>query len=618
MSFLAKVWRLLVGIKDALVLATMLLFFALLYSLLSSTPNAAAIEDGALHVELDGTIVEQPERASPQDILFNSTSPLREHRLRDVVHVIETAATDTRIKAVALDLDGFVGGGQVSLQRVGAALDKVRKSGKPVIAHATGYSDDSYLLAAHASEIWLDPMGLTFIAGPGGSRPYFKGLIDKLGVTVRVYRVGKFKSFVEPYTRADQSPEAKQADQALVDSLFSAWMANVKAARPKAQLATYVQNPLGTIANQSSAQVALRSGMVDKLGDRIAWANRIAAIAGRDSSDPVDAFKGTDYADYLAAHPVPAGSDIGVVTVAGEIVDGEAPAGTSGGDTISRIILDAVAQKNLKALVVRVDSPGGSAIASEKIRQSLLVAKKADLPVIVSMANVAASGGYWIASAGDRIFAEPATITGSIGVFGIVPTFEKTLAKWGVTADGVATTPLSGQPDVLRGTNAVADQLIQSGVNEIYRRFTGLVSQQRRIPLARVEEIAQGRVWDGGSARQIGLVDSFGSLDDAIAEAAKRAKLDPKSVRPVYLDRMPNWFELYAERLKGTNEESRLPRDAYSQLVQRQQINLASAMIEASSIAKGPAVQVRCLSCPATPKIRADQGLMERLIAKLR
>ncbi|MEN9289271.1 MAG: hypothetical protein RL317_894, partial [Pseudomonadota bacterium] len=335
-------------------------------------------------------------------------------------------------------------------------------------------------------------------------------------------------------------------------------------------------------------------------------------------SDPVDGFKGTDYADYLAAHPVPGGSEIGVVTVAGEIVDGEAPAGTSGGDTISRIILDAVAQKNLKALVVRVDSPGGSAIASEKIRQSLLVAKKADLPVIVSMGNVAASGGYWIASAGDRIFAEPATITGSIGVFGIVPTFEKTLAKWGVTADGVTTTPLSGQPDVLRGTNAVADQLIQSGVNEIYRRFTRLVSEQRRIPMARVEEIAQGRVWDGGTARQIGLVDSFGSLDDAIAEAAKRAKLDPKSVRPVYLDRMPSWFELYAERFTGANEESSLPRDAYSQLVQRQQVKLAAAMIEASNVAKGPAVQVRCLSCPATPKMRADTGLIDRLIAKLR
>jgi protease-4 len=248
----------------------------------------------------------------------------------------------------------------------------------------------------------------------------------------------------------------------------------------------------------------------------------------------------------------------------------------------------------------------------------LLVAKKADLPVIVSMGNVAASGGYWIASAGDRIFAEPATITGSIGVFGIVPTFEKTLAKWGVTADGVTTTPLSGQPDVLRGTNAVADQLIQSGVNEIYRRFTRLVSEQRRIPMARVEEIAQGRVWDGGTARQIGLVDSFGSLDDAIAEAAKRAKLDPKSVRPVYLDRMPSWFELYAERFTGANEESSLPRDAYSQLVQRQQVKLAAAMIEASNVAKGPAVQVRCLSCPATPKMRADTGLIDRLIAKLR
>ena len=615
MSFLAKVWRLLVGIKDALVLMAMLLFFGLLYSILSATPNAAKVETGALYLALDGTIAEQPERASPQELLLNSGPQIHQYSVRDVVHVLNTAATDDRIKLIALDLDGFAGGGQVSLQRVGNALDAFRKSGKPVIAYATGYSDDSYLLAAHASEVWLDPMGLAFIAGPGGSRPYFKGLIDKLGVNVHVYRVGKFKSFVEPYIRADQSPEAKQADQALAQSLFSAWLADVRAARPKAQLAGYVQNPAGAIARQSPAQAALRAGLVDKLGDEIGWSQRVAELAGRDGSGAADSFKGTDYADYLAAHPVPSGRDIGVITIAGDIVDGEAPAGTSGGDTISRIILDAVAQKNLKALVVRVDSPGGSALASEKIRQSLLVAKQAKLPVIVSMGNVAASGGYWIAAAGDRIFAEPATITGSIGVFGIVPTFEKTLAKWGVTADGIGTTPLSGQPDILRGTNAVTDALIQSGVDSTYRRFTQLVASQRRLPLRRVEEIAQGRVWDGGTARQIGLVDRFGTLEDAIAEAARRAKLNPAAVQPVYLDRMPNWFELYAERLKGTSEESRLPRDGFSRLAYYQQARLASAVAEASTIAKGPAIQVRCLSCPTPLKPRAKASLVEALIA---
>lgn len=618
MSFLAKVWRLLVVIKDALVLMAMLLFFGLLYGVLSATPNSAAIEDGALYLALDGNIAEQPERASPQELLLNSNSQARQYRVRDLVHVLKTAATDKRVKLVALDLDNFSGGGQVSLQQVGAALDGVRKAGKPIIAYATGYSDDSYLLAAHASEIWLDPMGLTFISGPGGSRPYFKGLIDKLGVTIHVYRVGKFKSFVEPYTRTSQSPEAKQADQALAQSLFSAWMANVGRARPKAKLASYVQDPVGAMAGQSSAQAALRAGLVDKLGDKIAWATRVAEIAGRDASGAADSFKGTEYADYLAAHPVPSGRDVGVVTIAGNIVDGEAPAGTSGGDTISRIILDAVAQKNLKALVIRVDSPGGSAIASEKIRQSLLLAKKAKLPVIVSMGNVAASGGYWIATAGDQIFAEPATITGSIGVFGIIPTFEKTLANWGVTADGVGTTPLSGQPDILRGTNAVTDQLIQSGVTNTYQRFTRLVAEQRRLPIRRVEEIAQGRVWDGGTARQIGLVDRFGSLDEAIAEAAKRANLDPSGVRPVYLDRMPNWFELYAERLAGTQEESSLPRDAYSRLVQRQQAGLAAAVVEAGTIAQGPAIQLRCLSCPVTPKPKANATLLEALLSRLR
>lgn len=617
MVFLGKAWRFLVGVKDALVLLAMLLFFGLLYAFLSGSPNAGAVEEGALLVALDGTIVEQPQSATPADIVSGAASEVRETRLRDVVHGIETAADDKRVKVIALDLDSFWGGGQVALQRVGNALEKFRKTGKPVIAFATAYSDDSYLLAAHASEVWLDPMGLTFIAGPGGTQPYYKGLIDKLGVNVHVYRVGKFKSFVEPYTRTEQSPEAKAAGQALADALFTAWKADVKAARPKAKIDGYIADPASAASSGSYSQAALSAGLVDKLGDRIAWSRRVGEVAGTDSDAAVDTFRGTEFADYLAAHPYsPHGGKVGVITVAGDIVDGEAPAGTAGGETISRLILDAVATGDLHALVVRVDSPGGSALAAERMRLAVLEAKKARLPVVVSMGNVAASGGYWIATAGDRVFAEPSTITGSIGVFGILPTFENTAAKIGVSGDGIATTPLSGQPDVLRGTNAVTDQLMQGGVEDIYRRFTGLVASSRKIPLPRVMEIAEGRVWDGGSARQLGLVDAFGSLDDAVAEAARRAKLDPTKVRPVYLDHMPSWMELLA---KGWfSEEPATPaRDGWSKMILRQQAAMATGLEDGMAVLSGPAVQVRCLSCPAVPRLKARDSIFKTLLNKV-
>ena len=615
MTFLGKIWRILVGIKDGLVLASMLLFFGALYAVLSTTPNAAVVEEGALYLALDGSLVEQPEQTSPEELLFGTTNRVHEYRLRDVVHVLERAEQDDRVKVVALDLDQFIGGGQVALQQVGAALDGVRKAGKPVIAYAGSYADDSYLLAAHATEIWMNPMGAALMMGPGGSRPYFKGLMDRLGVNIHVYRVGKFKSFVEPFTRADQSAEAKQANADLGKALLSSWLSDVQTARPKAGIAAYVQNPLPATTMRSLADMAVRAKLVDKLGDRLAWSNRIAELAGRDPNAAADQFRGTDYFDYLAAHPNPIGGQIGVITIAGDIVDGEAPAGSAGGDTISRLILDALSDNKLKALVVRVDSPGGSALASEQIRQALLQAKKRNLPVIISMGNVAASGGYWVAMAGDKIFAEPATVTGSIGVFGLLPTFERTLAKVGITADGVATTPLSGQPDLLKGTNETTDRLLQSGVNDIYGRFTRLVAQQRRLPLVRVDEIAQGRVWDGGTARQIGLVDAFGGLEEALAEAAKRAKLDPEKARPVYLDHMPNWFELYMRNLREAGAKTHLPADPYSRLIWTQQAALTSGLEDGLMVMRGPAIQVRCLSCPAEPRLRQESELFRKLIA---
>lgn len=603
MSFVRGAWKLLVGVKDALVLLFMLLFFVMLWAVLSVRPNPANVTTGALLVDLTGTLVEQPEETDTLALLAGATNAVRQHRLRDVVRALERSATDDRIKVVVLDLDSFIGGGQAAIQRAAEAVDTVRKANKPVLAYATGYSDDSYQLAVHASEVWLDPMGLTLFTGPGGSRLYFKGLIDKLGVTTKVYRVGTYKSAIEPFTRADQSPEARQADQALASALWQNWQDGVARARPKAQLAGFIAQPQQQIAAAGGdlAQAALRAGLVDKLGDRIAFGKRVAQIAGADEDKGEGAFKHTKLANWIAANPAPTGGDaIGVITVAGEIVDGEAMPGTAGGNTISKLILKGLAQKNLKALVVRVDSPGGSVLASEKIRQAILQAKARGLPVVVSMGSVAASGGYWVSTPADRIFAEPSTITGSIGVFGIIPTFENALAKIGVTSDGVTTTPLSGQPDILGGTNETFDAVIQSSIENIYARFVGLVSKARNLPVQRVDQVAQGRVWDGGTAHQLGLVDQFGNLDDAIADAAKRAKLDPAKVHAEFLERQPDLTTLLLQSWTQDEDETRKQEqaDLLARLAQARAMTLFRAVSDAERLAQGPVIRVQCLECP--------------------
>lgn len=621
MAFVRGAWRILMGVKDALVLFLLLLFFGLVWAALSARPNPAKVTTGALLVDLGGSLVEQPEESDPFALL-SGASIARQHRLRDVVRALETAAKDDRIKVVVLDLDTFVGGGQTTIDRAAAAIDTIRAAKKPVLAFATGYTDDSYALAAHASEVWLDPFGLALFTGPGGSRLYYKGLIDRLGITTHVYRVGTYKSFVEPYTRADQSPEAKQADQALAGALWQNWQDAVSKARPKARLAGFIASPDAQIraAGGDLAKAALQAGLVDRLGDRIAFGKRVAEIAGEGDSKQPGSFRHTRLANWIAANPAPSGGQIGVITIAGDIVDGNALPGTAGGDTISKLILDGLAEKSLKALVVRVDSPGGSVLASERIRQAILQAKAKGLPVTVSMGSVAASGGYWVATPGDRIFAEPSTVTGSIGVFGIIPTFENALAKIGVTTDGVATTPLSGQPDIVGGTNATFDAVIQASIENVYGRFIGLVSQSRKLPLARVDQIAQGRVWDGGTARQIGLIDQFGSLEDAIADAAKRAGLDPRKAVPVYLEKRPGFVEaLFQDWVQGDPEDSR-EADLLTRLSRQRVAALLTAARDAQALADGPAVRIQCLECPIEPARTAPLrgSLVARLLEMLR
>ncbi len=629
MKLVRGAWKLLVGIKDALVLLFMLFFFGALFAALSAKPNPGAVKDGALVLNLDGMIVEQASQADPF-AAFGGGETVKEFQIRDLVRALDAAKDDARVKVVVLDLDRFMGGYPANIAEVGEAIRRVRDAKKPVLAYATGYHDSSYLLAANASEIWVDPMGGTLFSGPGGSRLYYKGLIDKLGVTAHVYKVGKFKSAVEPYILTGQSPEAKQANEALYGAIFGQWQEAIKKARPKAQLAQTLTQPEAVVeaAQGDIAKANQSAGLVDKLGDRLAFGKRVAEIAGVDSGKPAGSYKSIKLANWLEANPAKTGGDaIGVITIAGEIVDGKGGAGTAGGDTVSSLLLKGLAEKKLKALVVRVDSPGGSALASEKMRQAILQAKGQGLPVVVSMGGLAASGGYWVSTPGDVIFAEPNTITGSIGIFGMLPTFENTLAKIGVTADGVKTTPLTGQPDLYAGTNESLDRVLQASIEQGYRRFVGLVSQSRKMTPQRVDEIGQGRVWDGGTARQLGLVDRFGNIDAAVEEAAKRAKLDPKKVHALYLEKKPDWFTtLLAGLMSGGGEEDEEAEpesggDLYARIAAERRAVFAQALGDARRIASGSSMQARCVECgafgPSAATTRADLSLMNLVLAKI-
>jgi len=601
MSFAGKVWRLLVGIKDGMVLVFMLLFFAALFAVLSARPSPGQVRDGALLLELDGVVVEERSEVDALEALLAQQAPLKEFAARDLVRALDAAATDDRVKAVVLDLDRFLGGGQVHLQAIGEAIDRVRKADKPVLSFATGYGDDAMLLAAHADEVWTDPLGGAFVAGPGGSHLYYADLLDKLRVNARVYRVGTYKAAVEPYSRNSMSDEARENYAALYGALWEEWQANVTKARPELKLDQVTGDPAGWVAAAKGdlAEAALAAGLVDKLGTREEFGDHVAEIVGEDSwSDAPGAFAATELDPYLAdTQPGSPGKAIGVVTIAGEIVDGDAGPGMAGGERIAELLDDAL-DDDLAALVVRVDSPGGSMFASEQIRRAILRHKAKDIPVAVSFANVAASGGYWVATTGDRIFAQPETVTGSIGVFAVVPTFEGTAQELGINADGYRTTPLSGQPDIIAGFSPEVDAILQGSVENVYADFLQIVSEARGMEVGKVDTIGQGRVWDGGSARQLGLVDQFGGLDDALEWAAKEAGLETGDWHPRFLgNQAASYDSLIRQLLKGS--EARQANAGLFGLVARQQSALSATIArDVDRLLKVEGVQAYCLECP--------------------
>lgn len=602
MNFAAKVWKILVGIKDGLTLLLLLLFFSLLFAVLTTRPSPAMVHDGALYLPLNGVLVEEKAFIDPIAIVLSGQQPDHQYRVRDVVRGIEAAASDPRIKAVVIDLEQYSGGGWVHEQQVGAAMDKVRAAKKPVLVRAPIYDDGRMLLAAHASEVWVDPLGGAMIAGPGGTNLYYKGLLDRLKVQAHIFRVGTYKSAVEPFERTAASPEASEATRALYAALWESWRQNVKKARPTANIDLATRDPAAWLAASGgdAAKAAKAAGLVDRIGDKTEFGKRVAEIVGTDPGLPVGSFKHSRLGPWLAATPEAAnGKPIAVVTIANEIVDGEDGPGVAGGERIASLI-DEAAAGSYAGLVIRVDSPGGSVTASERIRAAIERMQATGIPVAVSMANVAASGGYWVSTPAKRIFAEPETITGSIGVFGVIPSFERTLADIGVTTDGQRTTALSGQPDVLAGLSLQVKQVIQSQIEENYNRFIGLVGKSRGKSAEAVDRIAQGRVWDGGTARQLGLVDQLGGLEDALNWVAKEAKLKDRDWHPVYLGGQDDPFSDTLIALLGggqDNAEETALTDFTGFVAQRQNEALHRMERDVARLTSGAGAQALCLEC---------------------
>ena len=479
--------------------------------------------------------------------------------VHDLVRVVNAAKDDDRIDALVLDLGGLYVPTIYASKAyyLADAIEDFRESGKRVVAIGDGYTQEQYLLASEADTVLMHDYGQVFITGYGSYRTYYKSALDRLKVNSHVFRVGTFKSALEPYLRDDMSPAAREANAAFLGVLWDRYTAHVEANRelPEGRVDRFGQNQPALLAQAGGdfGAMAKRVGLVDGLMGRADQIAFVADIVGE--GEDGEGFNGVGWKKYKLsvreARNAENRPDIAVVTAAGSIMDGESSGGdVVGGDTIARQLREAREDDAVKAVVLRVDSPGGSAFASEVMRDEVLKLKAVGKPVIVSMGSLAASGGYWISAPADEIWAAPTTVTGSIGIFGYVPTLENTLAEFGVYTDGVGTTPLAGVAAAGMGPlPEQAEQLFQLSIEEGYDRFLTIVSEGRGMTKEAVDEVAQGRVWIGETARTLGLVDQLGDLDDAIAAAAERAGLDAYDV--VGLTKEKSAFERFLEGLTG-------------------------------------------------------------------
>lgn len=534
-------------------------FFIIVIVALNQDKEIQSPQNAALVINIQGSLVEQKRPSDPLDQIFKDSyeqAKDAETLVSDVIRAIETAQTDDSIKMLVIDSSQMAWGSLTKLQAIGKAISEFKASDKPVYAIGGGFNQAQYYLASFADKILMNNKGMVSIDGFSRYRIYHKELLEKLKVNAHVFRVGTFKSALEPFLRNDMSMAAKTANKSWLNDLWNAYVKDVSAQRnlTPEQFDISIKDYLVAVkhANGSFAQAALALGLVDTVDSNLAILKELVDVVGQSKNKL--SYNKVAMIDYLAQQDVMAprndNANIAIVVAKGQILNGHQPVGTIGGASTSLLLRKARLDDDIKAVVLRIDSGGGSAYASEQIRTEVIALQQAGKPVIASMGSVAASGGYWIAANADKIIAQPTTITGSIGIFGMITTFERSLESIGVYTDGVGTKELSGV-SITRDLPVGFKELMQAHVEHGYAQFIQLVSAARGLSLEDVDAIAQGRVWSGIKAQEFGLVDELGGLDLAIAAAADLAKLDDYSTKVIAKELTP-MQQLYRDILKGS------------------------------------------------------------------
>ncbi|ENA2983602.1 signal peptide peptidase SppA [Salmonella enterica] len=558
-GFFKWTWRVLNFVRE-MVLNLFFIFLVLvgvgIWMQIGNGSNSEQTARGALLLDISGVIVDKPSTnhrlgALGRQLFGASSDRLQENSLFDIVNAIRQAKDDRNITGIVLDLKNFTGADQPSMRYIGKALREFRDSGKPVFAVGENYSQGQYYLASFANKIWLSPQGQVDLHGFATNGLYYKTLLDTLKVSTHVFRVGTYKSAVEPFIRDDMSPAAREADSRWIGELWQNYLHTVSANRQISpqQLFPGAQAIIDglTSVGGDTAKYALDHKLVDALASSADVEKALTKQFGWSKTE--NNYRAISYYDYSLKTPADTGGTIAVIFANGAIMDGEETPGNVGGDTTASQIRDARLDPKVKAIVLRVNSPGGSVNASEVIRAELAAARAAGKPVVVSMGGMAASGGYWISTPANYIVASPSTLTGSIGIFGVINTVENSLSSIGVHSDGVSTSPLA-DISMTKALSPEVQQMMQLSIEYGYKRFITLVADARKRTPEQIDKIAQGHVWTGEDAKANGLVDSLGDFDDAVAKAAELAKL--KQWHLDYYQDEPTVLDMVMDSMTGS------------------------------------------------------------------
>lgn len=565
-------------------------------------------DKGALYLAPTGFLVDQKAYADPLEKIL-SQGMESETLVRDVVEAVDAAASDSRITHLLLDTDYMTGAGLSKLEEISSALLRFKESGKPIIAVADNFSQQQYYLAAHADEIMLNPLGGVLITGFSAYSSYYKEALDKLKIKMHIFRVGDYKSAVEPYMGNSMSTGVKEERRAIIDELWQFYGSQVENLRglPTGAINDYTNNLHTKLrsANGDSALLAKQQGLVDQVASRTQMLKYLNEVIPSTEGE-FNSINLNGYLSHIRREQITSAAAkqhrIALVVAKGTMMDGEQPEGSIGGDTLAGIFADLRKDENIKAVVLRVDSGGGSAFASEVIRDAMAATRAEGVPIVVSMGSVAASGGYWIATEADRVLALTTTITGSIGVYGVIPTVEESMAALGIYSDGVSTAEISGIMQLDRAMTPQAEMFFQAGVDNVYTQFLALVADARNSTPVEVHEIAQGKVWTGEQALELGLVDQLGDLNEAIKVAAELANLADYMV-----DYRRKPLSVYEQLLVGMSSNVATsmtslgiePQDSWlPEILSRQAKTLAQPLQLLDSLSDPKGIYLLCEQCP--------------------